>query len=255
MVCNLLKLTALCLIIFKLFSCGIKRDPKPPPLPDFELYRIGSYLYLVPLKGEILVEGFQRKDFYFVREEPGRLCFTVRRKGGREVLRCVEEAVRETPRVEIRIEPERVLILPREEGRFRLYPYREELIPKPVAEFGEKAELRREFRERIYALTRVIGPVESAPLLVRVPPREPPAPPKPEHLRITVRDSKLYLYWWVEGEVEGFLVFRNEQLLTEEPIRSNVFVDDLPEGEVVYRVISINRFGKKSQPAEIRYRP
>ena len=255
MVCNLLKLTALCLITLELFSCGIKRDPKPPPLPDFDLYRIGSYIYLVPRSGEITPEGFRRKDFYFVREESGRVCFTVRQRGGKEVLRCVGEAVKLKPGVEVRIEPERVLILGRQGGRFRLYPYRGELIPKPVAEFGERTELKRDFRERVYALTEVIGSVESEPLLIRVPPLEPPAPPKPEHLRITVRDGKLYLYWWVEGEVEGFLVFRNGQLLTGEPIRSNVFIDDLPEGEVVYRVISVNRFGKRSQPAVIRYRP
>jgi len=255
MVNSFLKPLAFCSICLAVLSCGVKKDPEPLPLPRFDLYRIGSYVYLVPREGEIVAEGFEKRDSYLVRREEGSFCFRVKRRGGRELMRCVAEAVLSVPEVEVRVEPEGVRLLTPRGRRFRLYPYRDRPIPPPMREFSGELLLGREPEERVYALTEVLGSVESAPLTVRVPPAEPPEPPPPRDVRYTVRGERLYLYWWAEEGAEGFLIYRDGRLLTERPIRSHVFVDDLPEGEVVYEIVSVNRFGKKSKPAVLRYRP
>ncbi len=232
----------------------MKRDPRPLPLPHFDLYRVGSYVYLVPREGEIVAEGFERRNSYLVRRVEDSFCFRVRRVGGRELLRCVARAHLTPPEVEVEVRPESVL-LTAPEGRYRLYAYRDGLVPPPLREFGGRLELERELEERVYAVTEVLGDVESAPVLIRVPPKEPPEPPPPRDVRYTVRDGRLYIYWWADEGAEGFLVYRDRRLLTETPIRSHVFIDDLPEGEVVYEIVSVNRFGKRSKPAVLRYRP
>jgi len=234
-------------------SCGVKRDPQPLPLPEFDLLRIGSRIYVVPRKGEILPEGFERRDSFFIRQEAGRVCFTVRRLEGGKVLSCVQEAVREKPKLEVRVESERVLVLSK--GRFRVYPYRGELVPRPLKEFTDSLVLERGFEEKVYAVTQITGSVESPPVLIRVPPKEPPTPPPPKDLSFAVRGGKIYIYWRSEGEVEGFLVYRNGRLLTQKPVKSHVFAENLPAGEAVYEVVSVNRFGRKSKPATIHYRP
>ncbi|WP_157560584.1 hypothetical protein [Hydrogenivirga sp. 128-5-R1-1] len=237
-------------------SCGIKGDVKPLPEPEYKLSRIGNKVYLIPKNEKIVPEGFLKRKGFYVREEPGRFCFSVKHLEGKEELACVGGSPHKRPRLKLEVREEYVRVLFEEGGTYRVYPYEEELLPEPVKEVkGDSLSLERRLNPYRVAITMVVGGVESEPVVVEVPPRKPPKPPKPEHLRLVVKGDKLYLYWWTEEEKVGFLVFRNGKLLTRRPLRNNVFVDRVPEGEAVYEVRSVNEFGVESEPARIIYRP
>ncbi len=237
-------------------ACGIKKEPKPPPLPEFEVKRIGSLVFLIPSVPDVEAEGFVKGDGFLVRKEPSRFCFRVGVKGGRETLRCVEGAKDKRPSAEVKLEEDHVILFLREEGIYRLYPYEGRLIPKPIMEVrGRVLNVRREYEKKVYALTQVIDNVESQPLLVEVPPIESEAPPPPKRLSFLVRGNRLYLYWSASDEATGFLVFRNGRLLTERPVVGNVFIDDVPAEVTVYEVVAVNRWGRKSKPVRVIYRP
>ena len=70
-------------------SCGIKGDVKPLPEPEYKLSRIGNKVYLIPKNEKIVPEGFLKRKGFYVREEPGRFCFSVKHLEGKEELACV----------------------------------------------------------------------------------------------------------------------------------------------------------------------
>lgn len=212
-------------------------------------------MYVVPKNNDISVEGFFRKKGFFLKKEEKAFCFKVKHLKGKKLNVCVPNAYSGKPNVKVEITPEKV-ILHLEKGKtYRLYPYKEGIVPYPLGEFQKTVIIGRDFKEKIYALTEVFEDFESQPFVIRIPPKEAPVPPKPQDLSYVVRGGKIYLYWRAKEEAEGFLVYRNGKLLTEKPIRGNVFVEDLPTEEALYEVISVNRFGKKSSPAIVRYSP
>jgi hypothetical protein len=235
-------------------GCGIKKPPKPPPYPEFQVKRIGDLVYVITADENVVVEGFEKgRGFWFTRREE-KFCFKVSHRRGKTVLRCVGASPRGRPRVQVDLREDRVLIRAKGFGLYRIYPVGETLIPVQVAEFRDTLILKRERRTRRFGITGVLRNAETEPVLVEVPPLEPPAPEPPEDLSYTVRGNRIILFWR-GGEGLRYLVYRNGSLVTREPIRANVFVDRLPTSETVYEVVAINRFGKRSEPAVILYRP
>ncbi len=257
MICWRFKILFLLLKFGLILSCGIKKPPKPLPPPEYELKRIGSKVYLIPKIKGLKAEGFVPIDGFLVRDDPSRFCFKVSSPKGREVLSCVEEAGAGRPSLEVEVKNDRVEIIAKEVGTYRLYPYRDgKLIPKPLAEVrGRKMEIERGLKPKIVGVTKVMGRVESEPTIVEIPPVEPLRPAPPEDVRYVVRGDKLFLYWWGPDDEVRFLVYRNGKLLTPEPIVSNYYVDELPKRETVYEIVSVNSAGAKSEPARIVYRP
>ncbi|MDQ7038468.1 MAG: hypothetical protein Q9N26_04640 [Aquificota bacterium] len=235
-------------------SCGVKKPPKPPPYPEFQVKRIGDLVYVIPKGREVVVKGFVKGEGFWYRKEEGRFCFKVSHRRGRSVLSCVEGKVTGKPEVEVRVLEDRVVIRARGFEGYRVYPVMDELIPIEVARFRNETTLRREHTLRRYGITGVVRGAETEPVIVEVPPLEPPVPDPPEDLSYTVRGNRIVIFWrWEEGV--SYLVYRGDKLLTEKPIKTNVFVDDLPPRVTVYRVVAVNRFGKRSRPAVIVYRP
>lgn len=250
-----LKTALLLLKIAIILGCGIKKSPKPLPLPNYEVKRIGSKVYVIAPVSEVEVKGFEVVNGFFVKEHPDRFCFRIRRLGGREVFHCVNRAKEGKPSVKVSFEGKKATLMFEEEGTYRIYPVKEHLIPKKVKEFkGRVLVMERTFENRTYAVTKVEGSVESEPAVVNIPPLQPPRPEPPEDVSLVVREGRLYLYWW-GGEDNRYLVYRNGRLLTQEPIIRNVFVDDVPQTETVYEVVSVNKFGVRSEPARIIYKP
>ena len=254
--CGKFKILLIILKIGLILSCGIKKPPKPVLPPKYELKRIGSKVFLIPKTKALKAEGFVPVNGLLLKEDPSRFCFKVSGPQGKEVLSCVEEAVKVRPKAEAKVVEDKVEVLMADKGTYRVYAYKGgELVPKPVMEFsGNRIELKRDYKEKIFGITKVIGKVESEPVVVKIPPLEPPEPEPPEDLRYIVRGGKLYIYW-SGGDDLSFLVYRNGKLLTSEPIVRNYFVDKLPEAETVYEVVSVNRLGGKSKPVRIVYRP
>ena len=254
--CGKFKILLILLKIGLIFSCGIKKPPKPIPPPQYELKRIGSNVFLIPKTQGLKAEGFVPLDGFLVREDPSRFCFKVSSPQSKKVLVCIEEAVSVRPRFELQIKKDRLVVRMEEEGRYRVYPYRDgKLVPTPLMEVeGGSIELKRDYKKKVFGITKVVGKVESEPVVVKVPPLKPPEPDPPRDLRYIIRGGKIYIYWW-GGEDLRFLVYRNRRLLTPEPIVRNYFVDKLPESEAIYEIVSVNRFGGRSKPARIVYRP
>ncbi len=251
----------ICLLFFNFLlflSCGIKKEPSPPPVPKFKIHRIGSHVYVIPLSKEIVLEGFRSVDGYYIKETPSRFCFIVKHIRGRELLQCVEEARSQKISSRILIKEDEVILKFDEEGTYRVYPYKKMLVPKILKEVrGNVIRFKREYKEKIFAITKVINSVESEPLIVKVPPRALPRPPKPEKVSYAVRENNLFIYWWLDNDedVVGFLIYRDGELLTEKAQGSNVYVDRLPRKKTVYEIFSVNRFGIKSEPAVLIYSP
>jgi len=242
----------LCLI----YACGIKKDPKPLPLPEFDLRRIGTYVYLIPKEKGIHAEGFYKEKDYMYRVEEENFCFRVWKEKGRERNVCVEKAYIYRPEAELIFEEDRLIVRLSRSGKYRAYPYTDRLIPKLIKEFeGSEVSLPREYSAKRYAITEVKGSVESKPLVVEVPPKIPPKPPKPEEVSYVKRGGKIYIFWSMQENVKGYLVYRNGKLLTPEPIIQNVFVDKEPKKLMRYEIVSVNKFGVKSEPAVLIYRP
>jgi len=239
-----------------IYACGIKRDPKPLPLPEFSLRRIGTYVYLIPKGKGVHAEGFfGERDFMF-RLEKRNFCFRVWREKGRERNVCVEGAYTYRPKAELLLEKDRLIVRLSRSDRYRIYPYTDRLIPKPIEEFvGSEVSLPREYSSKRYAITEVKGSVESEPLIVEVPAKIPPKPPKPEGVSYVKRGEKIYIYWFMQKDVKGYIVYRNGKLLTPEPILRNVFIDKEPEELTRYEIVSVNEFGVRSDPAVLIYKP
>jgi len=85
------KISFLFLNLLLALSCGIKGDVEPLPRPDFKLTRIGNKVYVIPKNEKIIPEGFLKKGRFYVKEEPGRFCFSVKHLEGKEELVCVKE--------------------------------------------------------------------------------------------------------------------------------------------------------------------
>lgn len=256
MVDRFLKFPFLLLNLCLIYTCGIKKDPKPLPLPEFDLRRIGTYVYLIPKEKGVRAEGFYRQGNFMYRVEEKNFCFRVWKENGRERNVCVEEAYTYRPKAELLLEEDRLILRFRRSGRYRIYPYTDRLVPKPIKEFeGSEVFLPREYSTRRYAITEVKGPVESEPLVVEVPPKIPPKSQKPKEVSYVKRGGKIYIYWSMQENVEGYLVYRNGKLLTPKPIIQNIFVDEEPKKLTRYEIISVNKFGVKSEPAILIYKP
>lgn len=254
---SFLKFCFILLNFILISSCGIKREPEPLPEPEFRVLRIGTLVYLIPSNKDVVPESFTGRGWYYVKDKPERFCFRVKHLRGKEALVCVPEAYTGKPSAEVILLKDSLKLLFKREGVYRVYPYREGLIPKVLKELrGREVLLERKHTPYMVAITELVGDRESEPLILEVPPRKPPEPPPPEGLRYVVREDRLILYWWSGSEdVSGFLVYRNGKLLTEKPIIQNVYEDRLPKGKTIYEVRSVNKFGVKSEPARIIYSP
>ncbi len=252
-----LKFSIFSLNILIFLSCGIKKEPKPLPFPDYRVYRIGEYVYVVPKIEGIYIDDFERKEEFFRKKESENFCFTVAHVKGKRVNVCVDRATSVKLRPETLITKDEVVVRFQREGLYRVYPFRGELIPTPLREIrGKEVSFKRTYNLQVYAVTRVIGSVETSPVIVEVPPKKPPKPEKPEDVSYSLRGGKIYIYWRSEDEsVIGFLVYKNGKLLTEKPITQNLIADEVPREKAIYRIISVNRFGVKSDPAILIYKP
>jgi hypothetical protein len=238
-------------------TCGIKKDPEPLPKPKYKVLRVGSTVFLIPRNGDIYVEGFHKRDGFFEKLDPKAFCFRVKHRAGAEELVCVDKATSHVPKIELRDEGDAVVLSFGRKGTYRVRPYRDGIVPRLIYEVrNSQLKLKKRYEPYKVAITEVIGRVESEPVVVEVPAKEPPVPPKPVDLKVVVKGGKLYLFWWSNSEdIVGFLVFKNGKQITPKPIVQNYFVDTLPDERTLYEVVSVNRFGVRSEPASTFYSP
>ncbi len=243
---------------FSLSACGIKAPPKPPEPPKVLVKRIGDYVYIKPYQNEVLkVKGFYKEGNIFFKKDKSSFCFEIEGKDASS-LYCVPPAIEKRPIVVKAYRKFKIYLSLKGFKRFRLYKHP---IDKPFNPFeesitvGGKAILPPDFSSFCYTITGLQNGVESYPRDICFKKQTPPIPKTPQNANFTVYNNKIYLYWEPNedsGYTIGYLVYKNGELLTKRPIRSNVFVDRLPKGFTVYKIEAISEYGTKSKPAEIQ---
>lgn len=253
-----LKFAFFLLILTISYGCGIKKEPVPIPKPSYEIKRIGEKVYLIPDKDVVKAEGFVKKGKYFIRIDSKAFCFRVYHRLGRSQRSCVDEAFRDLPRIVREISEDELALKLFGFDHYRIYRVSEEgqLIPDSFMEIKKQTTfLNRRFSDYVVAVTGVRGSVESDPVFIKVPSKEPPTPVPPQEVKTVLKGQKIVLYWTHTDEDVVFEVYRNGVLLTPRPIRVTVFSERAPDKPAVYEIVAVNRFGKKSLPARIFYRP
>ena len=247
----------LLLLFLSLTSCGIKSKPKPLPEPQFQLKRIGKFVYVI---GENLeVPGFQKgKGFWFIQKGEG-FCFEVKRIKGKSKKVCVAEAVKYRPELEVQNLKESVKLIPEEQGTFRVYRVLNDMpIPIPIKEFQGEIFLEKDYLKYRVAVTKVLkGYVESEPVFVDIPPKSKPVPEPPYDVGYFQIDGNLVIFWFHKNfeDLIGFNIYRNGKKINKEPLKKNTFVDDYPEKSTVYEIRAINKFGIESRGILVKIKP
>ncbi len=243
---------------FSLSACGIKAPPKPPAPPQVLVKRIGEYIYIKPVGNEKLkVKGFTYENGIFLKKDKSSACFEIKGKESSS-LYCVPPAIEKRPLIVKAYRKFRIHIILKGFKRYRLYKHP---IDKPFNPFqesittGNNAILPPDFSSFCYAITGIEDGIESSPTEVCFKKQTPPIPQTPKNLNFMIYNGKIYIYWEPNednGYTIGYLVYKNDKLLTKKPIHSNVFVDKLPKGFTVFKVEAVGEYGTKSKPAELQ---
>jgi hypothetical protein len=245
---------ALFLVLFAYLnlSCGIKKSPKPLKKPNVSIKVIGSSVYIIPYEPITKPKGFIYSGRYLYKEVKKGECFKISAPNRKALKFCVESILVQKPKVDIEEDREGVLLKPGGFERYRLYP----LEGVPMLEKGKEVKgqlyIEKDFISRCFALTGVKGSAESFPYEFCVSPKTPPKPPKPLNLTLTLLGGRLVLLWDSESGLE-YVIYKNGKEVAR--VRSNVFIDAIPEEETLYEVRSLNRFGVLSEPAGAIYSP
>lgn len=236
-------------------ACGVKKAPKPPKKPEYEVYRIGKYIYIVPKEEGLKVEKARKMGKIMVIHTGKPLCFRIRKEGKREVEECVGRAVEGKPDYEILVGDKELVVRFKEVGTYRVYRYSDMPLPPPVKEVkGKEVRLERKAEAETYGITKVVESAETEPAVIRVPPRLFLSPPPPQDVSYAVRGGKIYIFWSSPRDDLSFVVYKNGRPLTEKPTKAPVIVDDLPTGEVIYEIFSVDERGLRSKPARLKVR-
>lgn len=239
-------------------GCGIKKPPSPLPEPRYSVKRIGDVTYVLPRKEGVSAQGFIKKGNYLMRIDGRSFCFRVRHKLGKKRKECVPPAGGEPPEVITEVSEDSVILHLDGYGAYRIYPLDDEgfVVPKPIMEVKDKrASIERKFSDYRVAITGVINGSESFPRIIEVIAREPPVPEPPTDPRIVSKKGRIYIYWWHGDEDVSFEVLMDGSLLTPTPIRENVFSLPDPGREVTFEIRAVNKYGRKSEPVKVNYKP
>ena len=245
------------LLLFFLFlsltSCGIKSKPKPLPEPQFQLKRIGEFVYIIG--NDLEVPGFQKEEgFWFTRERKA-FCFEVKRIEGKKKKVCVPEAPNQEPTVSVEELREAIKITSKDEGKFRIYKLKDGIpIPFPIGEFTKEALIEKNYSEYRVAVAKVLNEnVESEPVFIKVSPKPKPVPQPPHEISYLRIDAKVVIYWFHEDieNLQGFNIYKNGKRVNKEPLKGNTFIDDYRDQTTEYEVRAVNEFGIESKGVKI----
>jgi len=241
-----------------LLSCGIKAPPKPLPEPQFEIKRIGSYVYVI---GEAIeVKGFEKNGNFWYKKNKNSFCFNIKHIKGKSKKVCVPEANLEKPQVAVKELKESIVIIPVEKGIFRVYRIIKDDLVNPTAlkEFQKEIKIPREYKKFYIGITKVLGKgYESSPKVVKISPKPYPAPDPPYSGGYIPSIGKIVIYWFHRDyeNLSGFNIYKNGVKLNKKPLKTATFIDKFPREKTVYKITAVNSFGVESKPLEITVYP
>ncbi|RMH80393.1 MAG: hypothetical protein D6674_03985 [Acidobacteria bacterium] len=237
-----------------LFGCGIKANPETLPKPEVQIWRIGEYVYVFSLSGNIEVRGFQKEENYWYLKKGDAFCFDVLREGGKKGRFCVQEAIREKPSVRLIEEGNRLGLSPYGFQSYMLYPVEDGKIKVQKGRvIKEPIELPRDYFRRCYALAGVKGNLQSEPVNFCLEPKPPPSIPEVQRLELRLGERKAYLLWSYVEEYREFLVFKNGKLLGS--TLGFVYEVDPPSRGDTFTVKVVHPLGFQSSGVSLIYSP
>lgn len=242
------------LFLLFLLSCGIKAPPKPLPEPQFQVKRIGSYVYVI---GEAIeVKGFEKSGNFWYKKNKNSFCFNVRHIKGKSKKVCVSEANFEKPKVLIKEFQRNIVIIPVEKGIFRVYRIIKDDLVNPTAlkEFQKEIKIPKEYKEFYIGITKVVGRgYESSPKVVKILPKPYPVPESPYSGGYILSKGKIVIYWFHKDyeNLKGFNIYKNGIKLNKNPTKKTTFTDRIPNEKTIYKITAVNSFGMESKPLEI----
>ncbi|MDW8032177.1 MAG: hypothetical protein RMH93_01350 [Aquificaceae bacterium] len=241
-------------LLLLLTGCGIKANPEVLKPPEVEIRRIGDWVYVRSLSGEIRLKDFERAGSYWRRERREAFCFYVERVGGKSERFCVGPAVERKPALHILEESNSVRVTASGFEAYRVYPLKEGLMQLEEGKsFGGVFNLERDYRERCYLLTALEGRVESPPVSFCVKPKEPPPIEEVEKLEIREGKEKLYLVWSYQKDYKEFVLYMEGRELGRTVGFS--FEVPKPKGRATFSVKVISPLGFESKGLEVLYSP
>lgn len=203
-------------LLFFIFSCGIKADTQVLPLPEVDVKRIGNAVYVISSKDDVVVDGFQKKGNVFYTENSKAFCFNVKITGGKTKKHCVEEALIQTPRFELTDLEDKARIEAFGFESFAIYSYLNDNINVLERKLIQREyEIKKHYSKQCYALTGVVGKRESTPVVFCIDAKPIPKIEDVEFLDYTVVEDRLFLIWSYQGEYDAFVVYQDGKVLGE----------------------------------------
>ncbi len=244
-------------LFLSLISCGVKTEPKPLPEPEFQVKRIGEFIYVIGNNLEI--SGFKKGDGFWFTRKKDAFCFYVKKVKGKGKKACVVEAIEYFPNIRTKELKESIKIFSEEEGTFRVYRVNRTIpLPFPVKEFTHETTVKKTYSKYRVAVTKVLREnVESYPIYIEIPPKPKPVPEPPYDVGYFRLNKKIVIYWFHNDfeNLEGFNVYKNGEKVNKVPIKKNTFVDNYPEESTVYEIKAVNKFGLESKGILIKIEP
>ena len=251
---NTLSMPYLVLLLIILSSCGIKADTRPLLEPNVKVLRIGDSVYVISLEGDVKVEGFERKDGYYVKKSGEAFCFKVQRIEGKSSKHCVDRAIEKEPELKLEYMENKVLIHLRGFDKYALYPYvKEDINIRNRVLVSEKLTLDRYYERACYAITGLVSGLESKPKVFCVEPLPPPIVEDVESLEYRVWGSSLLILWQYDKEYESFLIYKDGKLVGE--TYGFIFEYPLPKEVALFTVRVKRKGGFLSSGRSITYKP
>lgn len=237
-----------------LFSCGIKANPEPLPKPEVQIWRVGEYVYVYSLSGNVEVKGFQKEDNYWYIKRGDAFCFDVQRVEGKRGKFCVQEAIKEKPSVRFIEEVDRLGLFPQGFQSYMLYPVEDGKVKVQKGRaIKEPIELQRDYFRRCYALAGVKGNLQSEPVNFCIEPKPPPSIAEVQRLELRFGERRAYLLWSYVEEYREFLIFKNGKLLGSTV--GFAYEIDPPSRGDTFTVKVVHPLGFQSSGTSLTYSP
>jgi hypothetical protein len=241
------------IFLFFLYSCGIKASTKPLEPTRVELKRLGEVVYLRSLEGEVIPEGFEKKEVGWVKKSAQGFCFKVKRLEGKSSNQCVGGLLEQEPTVKIDYQEDRAKVSLEGFDNYELYFSLED--PWSGKKTSQSFELERDYVERCYFVVGKKDKDYSKPVKFCLEPLPHPPIREVERLEYRISGDRVYLLWSYEPDrfFKEFVIFEGDKEVGT--TTGYVFELKRRDRRTLYRVKVRSIYGKESQGVEVLYNP
>ncbi len=222
-------------------------------MPKVELKRLGDIIYLRSLEGDVVVEGFEKREVGWVKRSPQNFCFEVKRLGGKTLILCVGMLLGLEPSVKVDYQEYKAEVRLEGFDSYELYADLED--PWSGRQIAQSFELERDYVERCYFVVGKKGQDYSKPVKFCLEPLPHPPIREVERLEYRISGDTIYLLWSYEPDrfFKEFVILEGASEVGT--TKGYIFALKKKNQEILYKVKVRSIYGKESEGVEILYRP